>query len=173
MGRKWKLTDFIFLGSKITMDGDCSHESKQHLLLGRKAMTKQDRVKKQRHNFADKAPYSQSYDLSSSHVQMWKLDHKEGWKWKSFSHIQHFATPLTVQSMEFSRTEYWMGSISILQGILPTQGLNSGLLHGRWILYQLSYQGSPEHQRIDVSNSGAGEDSWESLGKQGDQISQS
>ena len=45
--------------------------------------------------------------------------------------------------MEFSRTEYWMGSVSILQGILPTQGLNSGLLHGRWILYQLSYQGSP------------------------------
>ena len=77
MGRKWKLTDFIFLGSKITMDGDCSHESKQHLLLGRKAMTKQDRVKKQRHNFADKAPYSQSYDLSSSHVWMWNLDHKK------------------------------------------------------------------------------------------------
>ena len=39
------VTDFIFLGSKITADGDCSHESKQHLLLGRKAMTKQDSLK--------------------------------------------------------------------------------------------------------------------------------
>ena len=58
------------------MDGVCSHESKQHLLLGRKAMTKQDRVKKQKHNIANKGPYSQSYDLSSGHVWMWKLDHK-------------------------------------------------------------------------------------------------
>ena len=52
------------------MDGVCSHESKQHLLLGRKAMTKQDRVKKQKHNIANKGPYSQSYDLSSGHVWM-------------------------------------------------------------------------------------------------------
>ena len=48
-------------------------------------------------------------------------------------------------SMEFSRPEYWsVGSLSFLQVIFPTQGSNPGLLHCRWILYQLSYQGNPE-----------------------------
>ena len=60
-------TDFIFGGSK-TADGDCSHEIKRCLLLGRKAMTNLDSIKKQRHHFADKGPYSQSYGFSSSHV---------------------------------------------------------------------------------------------------------
>ena len=65
------VTDFIFLGSKITADGDCSHEIKRHLLLGSKAMTNLDSIlKKQRHHFANKSPYSQSYGFPSSHVQM-------------------------------------------------------------------------------------------------------
>ena len=65
------LTEFIFLGSKITADGDCSHEIKRCLLLRRNAMTNLDRVlKKQRHHFAKKDPYSQSCGFSSSHVQM-------------------------------------------------------------------------------------------------------
>ena len=51
------VTDFIFLGSKITVDGDCSHEIKRHLLLGRKVMTNLDSIfKKQRHHFANKGP---------------------------------------------------------------------------------------------------------------------
>ena len=62
------VTDFIFLGSKITADDDCSHEIKRCLLLGRKAMTNLESIKKQRHYFADKCLYSQSYDLSISHV---------------------------------------------------------------------------------------------------------
>ena len=69
--------DFIFLGSKITAVGDCSHEIKRCLLLGRKAMTNLELVKKQRHYFADKGPSSQSYVFSCSHVWMWELDHKE------------------------------------------------------------------------------------------------
>ena len=48
------MTDFIFLGSKITADGDCSHEIKRHLLLGRKAMTNIDSLLKKRHYFTDK-----------------------------------------------------------------------------------------------------------------------
>ena len=65
------VTDFIFLDSKITANGDCSHQVKRRLLLGRKAMTNLDRVlKKQRYHFADKCPYSQSCGFSSSHVQM-------------------------------------------------------------------------------------------------------
>ena len=53
--------DFIFLGSKITADGDCSHEIKRYLFLGRKAMTNLDSILKSRHYFADKGMFSQSY----------------------------------------------------------------------------------------------------------------
>ena len=52
------VTDFIFLGSKITADGNCSHEIKRHLLLGRKAMTNLDSILKSRHYFANKDPYT-------------------------------------------------------------------------------------------------------------------
>ena len=64
------VADFIFLGSKITADGDCSHEIKRHLLLGRKAMTNLDSILKSRHHFAVKVLYSQNYGFSSSHVWM-------------------------------------------------------------------------------------------------------
>ena len=63
-------TDFIFLGSKITVDGDCNHEIKRHLLLGRKAMTNLDSVLKRETYFANKGLYSESYGFSSSHVRM-------------------------------------------------------------------------------------------------------
>ena len=63
-----KVTDFIFLGFKITADGDCSHEIKRRLLLGRKAMTNLDSVLKSRHYFADNGP--SSYGFSSSYVWM-------------------------------------------------------------------------------------------------------
>ena len=79
MGGQWKVSDFIFLGSKITADGDCSHEIKRRLLLGRKAMTNLDSVLKSWHLFTDKGLSSQSYVFSSSYVWMWELDHKEGW----------------------------------------------------------------------------------------------
>ena len=62
------VTDFILLDSKITVDSDCSHEIKRHLLLGRKAMTNLDSVLKSRHYFAYKGPYSQSYGFYSSHI---------------------------------------------------------------------------------------------------------
>ena len=63
--------DFIFLGSKISADGDCSHEIKRRLLFGRKAMTNLDSIlKKQRHYFANKGPSSQGYGFSSGHLWM-------------------------------------------------------------------------------------------------------
>ena len=61
------VAEFIFLGSKSAPDGDCSHEIKRHLLLGRKVMTNLD-IKKQRYYFADKGLSSQGYGFSSSHV---------------------------------------------------------------------------------------------------------
>ena len=63
------VTDFIFLGSKITVNVYCSHEMKRHLLLGRKAMTNIDSILKSR-DIADKGLSSQCYGFSSSHVWM-------------------------------------------------------------------------------------------------------
>ena len=63
------VTDFIFPNPKITADSDCRHEIKRGMLLGRKAMTNLDSIlKRQRHHFANKGPYSQTYGFSSSHV---------------------------------------------------------------------------------------------------------
>ena len=65
------VSDFIFLGSKTTADGDCSHEIKRFLPLGRKVMTNLDSIfKKQRHSFANKGSSSQGYGFSSGHVWM-------------------------------------------------------------------------------------------------------
>ena len=73
------VTDFMFLGSKITADGDSSHEMKRRLLLGRKAMTNIDSILKSKDiTLPTKGPYSQSYGFSSSHVQMCELNYKEG-----------------------------------------------------------------------------------------------
>ena len=64
-------SDFIFLGSKITVDSDCSHEIKRHLLLGRKVMTNLDSIiQKQRQYFANKRPSSPGYGFPSGHVWM-------------------------------------------------------------------------------------------------------
>ena len=70
------VTDFIFWGSKITADGECSHEIKELLLLGRKVMTNLDSILKSR-DITDKGLSSQSYGFSSSHVWMCELDYKE------------------------------------------------------------------------------------------------
>ena len=64
------VANFIFGGSKITADGNFSHEIKRHLLLGGKVITNLEHIKKQRHYFTNKGPSSQSYAFSSSHVWM-------------------------------------------------------------------------------------------------------
>ena len=64
------VSGFIFGGSKITADGDCSHEIKRRLLFGRKVMTNLDSIFKSSHYFANKGPSSQGYGFSSGHVWM-------------------------------------------------------------------------------------------------------
>ena len=64
------VSDFILGGSRITADGDCSHETKRHLLLGRKVMTNLESIFKSRHYFANKGLSSQGYGFSSGHVWM-------------------------------------------------------------------------------------------------------
>ena len=100
--------DFIFLGYKITADGDCSHEIKRHLLLGRKVMTNL---------------WSESESLSVVSDSL--RPHRLHSPWNS------------------PGQNTGVGSLSLLQGIFPTQGLNPSLSHCRQILYQLSQQGSP------------------------------
>ena len=65
------MTDFLFLGSKITADGDCSHKIRRQLPLGKKAMTNLDSVLKRKHYSANKGPYSQGYGFPSGHVSQW------------------------------------------------------------------------------------------------------
>ena len=78
------VSDFIFFGSKITADGDCSHEIKRHLLLGRKAMTNLDSILKSRDiTLPKKGPSSQSYGFFISHVWMCELGYKESWALKN------------------------------------------------------------------------------------------
>ena len=70
--------DFIFLGSQITADGDCSHEIKRRLLLESYDQPRQH-IKKQRYHFVNKDLSSQGYGFSSNHEWMWELDYKESW----------------------------------------------------------------------------------------------
>ena len=73
------VTDFNFLGSKITADGDCT----MTLAPWKKSYDKpRQHIKKKRHHFADKGPSIQNYGFSSNHVWMWKLDYKEDCKRK-------------------------------------------------------------------------------------------
>ena len=69
---------------KITADGDCSHEIKRRLLLGRSYDRPRQHIKKHRHYFANKGTSSQSYGFSTSHVWMWELDYKESWAPKNW-----------------------------------------------------------------------------------------
>ena len=80
MGKQWKqLLPLFFGGSKITADGDCSHEHKRCLFLGRKVKTNLDSILESRHCFVNKGLSSQGYGFTSTHVWMWDLDYKESW----------------------------------------------------------------------------------------------
>ena len=77
------MTDLIFMGSKITEDGDCSHEIKTVAPWKKSYDQPRQCITKQRHCMANKGPHSQSYAFSSSHIQIWELIHKEGWALKN------------------------------------------------------------------------------------------
>ena len=77
------VTDFIFSGSEITVDNDCRHEIKILAHWKENYDKSRQRIKKQRHHFATKAPLVKATVFSSSHIQMWEWDHKEGWARKN------------------------------------------------------------------------------------------
>ena len=79
------VTDFIFLGSRITAENDWSHEKKKKLAPWKKSYDKpRKHIKKERHYFANKGPSSQSYGFSSSHILIWEMDNKKGWAPKNW-----------------------------------------------------------------------------------------
>ena len=78
------VADFIFLGSKITADGDCSHKIKMLAPWKKSYNQPRQHIKKQRHYFANKSLPSQSYGFSSSYVWMWVLSYKESWAPKNW-----------------------------------------------------------------------------------------
>ena len=98
MGKQWKQWQNLFWGApKSQQVGDCSHEIKRCLVLGRKVMTNLDSILKSRDvYFADKSPSTQSYGFSGSHGWMWELDHKEGWAAKNWC----FQTVLLEKTLE-------------------------------------------------------------------------
>ena len=120
------VTDFIFLGSKITGDGDCSHKIKRCLLLGRKVMTNLAAAAKSLQScptlcdpMDSSPPGSPVPGILQARTLEWvAISFSNAWKWKvkvtSLSHIQLIATPWTAAyqaplSMGFSRQEYWSG----------------------------------------------------------------
>ena len=121
------MTHFIFLGSKITAYGDCSHEIKRRFLLGRKTMTNLDSIlKKQRHYFASRCPYRHRYVFSNSQVWMWELDHKESWGPKNWC----FWTVMLEKTLESPWTAR-RSNMSILKEMSPEyslEGLSSNTL---------------------------------------------
>ena len=82
--KKWKQWQTIFLGSKTTADNDCRHEIKTFAHWKESYDKSRQRIKKQRHHFATKAPLVKAMVFSSSRVQMWEWDHKEGWAPKNW-----------------------------------------------------------------------------------------
>ena len=79
------VSDFVFFIPNITADGDCCHEIKRHLFLGRKVMTNLDSIFKSRLYFANKGTSSQCYGFSSGHVLIWEIDCEESWAPKNWS----------------------------------------------------------------------------------------
>ena len=110
------VADFIFLGSKITADSDCSHEIKIHLLLGRKLYQPRHHIRKQRHYLANKGPSSQRYGFSSSHVgceswtiktaQHWRIDAFELWCWRRLWRVPWTARRSNLSILKKINPEY-------------------------------------------------------------------
>ena len=125
------VTDFILGGSKITADGECSHEIKRRLLLGRKAMTNLDSIFKSR-DITLPTKSSQSYGFSSSHVWMWELDYKESWVPRN----QCFWTVVLEKTLE-SPLDCKEINLSILKEISPEYSLE-----GLWLILKLQYFGN-------------------------------
>ena len=154
------VTDFIFLGSKITADGDCSHEMKRCLLLGRKAMTNLDSIWKSRDiTLLTKVQLVKAmvFPVVVYGCETWTIKKAEV-KWSEVAQLcPTLGNPMecslpgsSVHGIFQAIVMEWIAT-SLLQGIFLTQGSNPGLPHCRQMLYRLNHQGKKaEHWRIDA-----------------------
>ena len=127
------VTDFVFLGSKITAGGHCSYEVKRSLLLGRKAMKNPDSILKSRNITLPTNIHSENYGLSSSYVQLWELDHKEGREPKNLWLYLLCHIPLFYVN-DCSAVNYYLGvfmgagELMFYSAILSESKFNAGIL---------------------------------------------
>ena len=196
------VADFIFLGSKITADGDCSHEIKRRLLLGRKAMTNLDSILKNRDiTLPTKVHLVKDNDFSSSRVWMWELDYKETWapkNWCFWTVVfgEGNGTPLQYSCLKnpMGGGAWW----AAVHGVAKSQTRLSDFTftfhfpalekematHSSVLAWRIPRTGKPGglpsmgshrvgHDWSDVAAVAVGEDSWESLELQGDPASPS
>ena len=119
-GKVEAVTDFIFLGSKLSVDSDCSHEIKTLDPCKESYDKPRQHIKKQRHHFAKKG---HSYGFSSSHIWMWELDHKEGWAPKNWC----FQTVVWRKLLRVPRTAR-RSKQSVLKEIRPEYSLEGLML---------------------------------------------
>ena len=142
------MADFILEGSKITGDGDCSHEIKRCLLFGKKVMANLDSILKSRDIIL-----STKFCLVKAMVFLVFMYGCENWIIKKAESVSRSVMPDSLRPhglqpsrlfcpWDFPGKDIGVGCHFLLQGIFPTQGLNLGLLHYRQILYRLSYKGS-------------------------------
>ena len=142
------VTDFIFLGSKITADNNCSYEIKRCLLLGRKAMTSLDSILKSRDITLLTKVYlvkAMLFPVVMYGCESWTI--KKVVVVQSLSHVQLFVTPWAIAcqaplSMGFPRQEHWSERPFPSPGVFLTQGSNLSLLHCQVGSLPLSHQGS-------------------------------
>ena len=184
MGEKWKLTDFIFLGSRSTVDGDCSHEIKPCLLPGRKAMMNLLLLLLSHFSCArlcdpiDGSPQGSPVPgiLQARTLEWVAISFSSAWKWKVkvklLSCIRLLATPWTAAyqaslSMGFSRQEYWSGvplpSPCLVAQLCPTLcflwTVARGILKARileWVAMPSSRGSSQSRDQTRVSHTAGG-----------------
>ena len=107
------VTDFVFLGSRITADGECSHKIKALAPWKKSYDQPRQYIKKHRHYIADKGLYSQNYGFSSSHVWMWELDYKESWapkNWCFWTVVleKTLESPLVIKPVNLKGNQPWI-----------------------------------------------------------------
>ena len=119
------VADFTFLGSKVTADGDCSHEIKRLLASWKKNYDqRRQHIKKQRHYFTSKGSCNQSYGFSSSRVWMWELDYKESWVPKNWC----FWSVVLEKTLSLSPLDVRRSNQSFLKEISPEYSLEGLIL---------------------------------------------
>ena len=178
MGKQWKHWQiFIFLGSRITADGDWSHEIKRHLLFGKTPMTNLDSGIKSRDIALLKGLFSHSYGFSSTHAWLWELYHKEGWVPKNWycqdvvleKALENFLDRKEIKAINPEENQSWIfiGGTNAEATILWPADANSQLTgkdHNAGIDWRQEEKGSIEDETVGWHHQLNGHEFWQTPG---------